>query len=63
MENSFAYLKELIISTVMRWLQESSGGFAKVAAGQAVSLQRQMRTEVLGSPERNGRARRTHQRT
>ena len=60
---SFAYLKELIISTVMKWIQEPSGGFAKVASEQAVSLQRQMKTEVLESPEHNGRARRTRQHT
>jgi len=43
---SFAYLKELIISTVMKWMSDSSVGFEDVLRQQATILQQQMKTEV-----------------
>lgn len=54
---SFAYLKELVISTVMRWMQDPARGFANAAGEQAVILQRQMKTELSEPPKRNGQAR------
>lgn len=55
---SFAYLKELVISAVMKWMHDSSLRFAIVATEQAAILQRQMRTEPANPPQRNGRPRR-----
>lgn len=42
---SFAYLKELVISTVMNWMQNSDAKFATVMLEQSKVLQRQMKTE------------------
>lgn len=47
---SFAYLKELVISSVMQWMADRSVDFAQVAADQANLLKRQMRAD----PEANG---------
>ncbi|MEM8669385.1 MAG: ATP-binding protein [Planctomycetota bacterium] len=44
-EYSFAYLKELIISSLMKWMHESSTDFATVMTEQAGSLKQQMKTE------------------
>ena len=43
---SFAYLKELIISTLMEWMHEPQDGLASVMKAQADLLNGQMRTEV-----------------
>jgi len=43
---SFAYLKELVISTVMKWMSDSSVAFEDVLRQQATILQQQMKTEV-----------------
>ena len=51
---SFAYLKELVISTVMKWMHESSANFASLMAEQAKLLRRQMKTENVDPPQRNG---------
>lgn len=58
---SFAYLKELVISAVMRWMQEPSPGFAVVATEQALSLQRQLKTDLLPQPKQNSRTRSRYQ--
>lgn len=42
---SFAYLKELVISTVMNWMQNSDAKFATVMLEQSKVLQGQMKTE------------------
>lgn len=59
---SFAYMKELVISAVMKWMQEPSTSFANVTSGQVAVLQRQMKTEPTESPRQNGRAHRRRQR-
>ncbi|MGN6543409.1 MAG: AAA family ATPase [Aureliella sp.] len=59
---SFAYLKELVISSVMKWMQDPSDSFAVVATEQATCLQRQMKTNVSQPTIQNGRAHRQHQR-
>ena len=43
---SFAYLKELIISTLMEWMHEPADGLASVMKDQVDLLNGQMRTEV-----------------
>ena len=43
---SFAYLKELVISTVMSWMRNSDRDFAALMLEQATILNQQMRTEV-----------------
>jgi AAA+ superfamily predicted ATPase len=48
---SFAYLKELVISSVMAWMQETSTHFAAVMARQAECLRRQLKTESSNSSE------------
>ena len=55
---SFAYLKELVISAVMKWMHAPPTSFAIVAAEQAAILQQQMKTEPVPSPRSNGRPRR-----
>ena len=45
---SFAYLKELVISSVMSWMHEPSTSFAIAMAEQADALRRQLKT---ASPE------------
>jgi len=50
---SFAYLKELVISTVMKWMQDSSDSFASTMASQAASLGGQMKTEATAEAQRN----------
>jgi len=46
---SFAYLKELVISSVMAWMQDTPASFAGVLADQADILRRQLRTESAES--------------
>ncbi len=43
---SFAYLKELIISAVMTWMQDTDAGFQNVLEGQVSLLKKQMKTEA-----------------
>lgn len=43
---SFAYLKELMISSVMKWLENPGSTFAATALEQAVQLRLQMKTDV-----------------
>lgn len=45
-EYSFAYLKELIISSVMHWMHADEERFADVVLGQAQVLKQQMKTEA-----------------
>lgn len=54
-EYSFAYLKELIISTLMTWMHESSEEFVSVMSAQAESLKHQMKTEAAATPARRTR--------
>jgi len=54
---SFAYLKELIISSVMKWMQDPSEDFASTANGQAEILRQQMKTELVGSSQHFKRVR------
>ena len=60
---SFAYLKELVISSVMKWMHESSSSFVDAMIEQAEVLRKQMKTESPPPPKRNGRSRRRHQRS
>lgn len=60
---SFAYLKELVISSVMTWMQDSDIPFGRVIEEQAGILRQQMRTEAERPAKRNGRPRRRHQRS
>lgn len=46
---SFAYLKELVISSVMKWMQTNTDSFAAIMLGQAASLGGQMKTETTES--------------
>lgn len=57
---SFAYLKELVISAVMKWMQDSAATFATVMVDQAAMLQLQMKTETPEAVGRNGRHRKSH---
>ncbi|MCG8653250.1 MAG: ATP-binding protein [Pirellulales bacterium] len=59
---SFAYLKELVISAVMKWMQDDCSNFETVTMDQVSVLQRQMRTEMSRPPKPNGRKRRRSQR-
>ena len=43
---AFANLKELVVSGVMRWLQDDAVRFAEVMQAEAAILQRQMKTEA-----------------
>ena len=43
---SFAYLKELVISSVMKWMQDSTFSFAATMAAQAEILNGKMKTEA-----------------
>lgn len=45
---SFAYLKELVISSVMAWMKNSDGAFSRILVAQAKHLHRQMKTELKG---------------
>ncbi len=47
---SFAYLKELVISTVMNWMQNNDANFATVMLEQSRVLQHQMKTEDSRQP-------------
>lgn len=47
---SFAYLKELVISAVMKWMADPSVGFAFVMSDQVLSLQKQMKTSSQTIP-------------
>ncbi|MCA9261207.1 MAG: ATP-binding protein [Planctomycetales bacterium] len=51
---SFAYLKELVISSVMQWMANRSEGFAAVATEQARTLKRQMRTDPDAGSQASG---------
>lgn len=59
---SFAYLKELVISSVMKWMQNSDSSFVSVMQSQAIVLGKQMKTEAAEPPSRIGRQRRVRQR-
>lgn len=52
---SFAYMKELVVSAVMKWMQEPTSSFANTMAKQAALLQQQMKTEPTKSLPQNGR--------
>ncbi len=54
---SFAYLKELIISAVMKWMESPSLGFAKVIHEQAAMLLQQMVTDLSEPPNKHCRPR------
>jgi ATP-dependent 26S proteasome regulatory subunit len=41
---SFAYLKEMVVSTVMKWLQSTEEPFANAVKSQAELLRKQMKT-------------------
>ncbi|MEM1225856.1 MAG: ATP-binding protein [Planctomycetota bacterium] len=47
-EFSFAYIKELVISSVMKWMQGTDHNFVEIARDQAKMLRRQMKTETNG---------------
>ena len=51
---SFAYLKELIISSVMKWMPQPEQSFASTLQGQAVLLGQQMKTASISPVSRNG---------
>ncbi len=59
---SFAYLKELVISSVMKWMQDGSDSFASTMASQASTLGGQMKTEATAEAERHARPRSSRQR-
>ena len=42
---SFAYLKELVISAVMKWMADSAASFLDVLLEQSAVLGKQMKTE------------------
>ena len=42
---SFAYLKELVISAVLQWMQQSDQQFSQVLKDQAAILKKQMKTD------------------
>ncbi|MDA0660736.1 MAG: ATP-binding protein [Planctomycetota bacterium] len=52
---SFAYLKELVISSLMKWMQDSSESFASTMASQASVLGGQMKTEATAEAHRHER--------
>lgn len=54
---SFAYLKELVVSSVMQWMHDSNEDFSAVASAQASLLGAQMKTEVDAPPVRRRRRR------
>ncbi|MEZ6088525.1 MAG: ATP-binding protein [Pirellulaceae bacterium] len=49
---SFAYMKELIISSVMQWMGDESRHFKDVIEAQAAVLQKQMRTDKSPPPSK-----------
>jgi SpoVK/Ycf46/Vps4 family AAA+-type ATPase len=57
---SFAYLKELIISSLMKWMEDTSKGFALVATNQVINLKHQMKTKVSELPSQNGDPQQAH---
>ncbi len=59
---SFAYLKELVVSSVMNWMGRDHMDFADTMKSQAALLQRQMATEVQGETNRKPQSRRARQR-
>ena len=61
-EFSFAYLKELVISSVMHWMQDNDVCFVDVLRDQAKMLQKQMKTEMSEPSPTNARPRRLAQR-
>jgi len=50
-EFSFAYLKELIISSLMAWMHASNKSFVTVMTEQSCELRRQMKTENVKEPK------------
>jgi len=54
---SFAYLKELIISSVMTWMHDTTVHFAHVMTDQVAILASQMKTETESVSGQNGRKR------
>ncbi len=56
---SFAYLKELVVSAVMKWMADSSSGFAFVMSDQALKLQKQMKTNAPATAVPTGSKRRS----
>jgi ATP-dependent 26S proteasome regulatory subunit len=56
---SFAYLKELIISSVLSWIQDESAPFRDVLNRQAKFLASQMETEPIAKPVARKRKRAT----
>ena len=42
---SFAYLKELVVSSVMQWMRNSNAPFAKIIIDEAKNLKKQMKTD------------------
>jgi AAA+ superfamily predicted ATPase len=59
---SFAYLKELVISSVMKWMHASTDSFAETMASQAVSLGGQMKTEAAAESQQEDQPRHLRQR-
>lgn len=43
---SFAYLKDLVVSSVMNWMRDSNNVYVAVILAQSVILRQQMRTET-----------------
>ena len=57
-EFSFAYLKELVISSVMHWMQDGETPFVDVILNQANVLRQQMKTDAEDEPSANARPQR-----
>jgi hypothetical protein len=56
---SFAYLKELFLSSMIRWMKErSAAGMAAILRTQLATLREQMRTDPAATPERTAAAER-----
>jgi AAA+ superfamily predicted ATPase len=54
---SFAYLKELVISSVMKWMHNDSDSFASIMASQASTLGGQMKTEATAEAQSHEQSR------
>jgi hypothetical protein len=50
---SFAYLKELVISSVMKWMHANTSSFGDTMVSQAAILSGQMKTEAFTHPSRD----------
>lgn len=59
---SFAYLKELVISAVMKWMHNSSADYTAIATAQATVLRQQMKTEMAKPTRRDDRKRQRRKR-